>query len=398
MKLAQRASSIQPSATMALSARSKALKARGIEVVDFGLGEPDFDTPEAVKEAAVKAIQAGFTKYTAPGGVDDLKVAVIEKFRRDHNLSYEKDEVVISCGAKHSLYNLAQVLFERGDEVLIPAPYWVSYPDQIRLADASPVFIETLEKERFLLTKDRLASRITPRTKALILNSPSNPTGSAYGRKQLEELTEAVLENRLIVISDEIYESFVYDGFKPISFAAIRPEMKARTVVVNGVSKSYAMTGWRIGYAAGPKEIITAIETLQSQSTSNPNSIAQKAAIAALRGDSHFTQTMVAEFDQRRRYIVGRLNQIPGVTCSMPMGAFYAFPNIAALLHGQWKDRMLKTANDIAEYLLEEAGIAVVAGDAFGAHEYLRLSYATPLSTIERGLDRMAEAIARLQT
>jgi len=367
MKLAQRVSTVQPSATLALSAKAKALKVQGIEVIDFGLGEPDYDTPEPVKNAAIEALRAGFTKYTAPGGIDELKAAIAEKFQRDNNLRYEKNQIVVSCGAKHSLYNLAQVLFERGDEVLIPAPYWVSYPDQVRLNDATPVFIETQEQNRFLLTRQLLSSRITSRTKALILNTPSNPTGSAYTQKQLEELAEVILEKRLIVISDEIYEPFVYDQFKHVSIAALRPELKDRTIVVNGVSKSYAMTGWRIGYAAGPKEVISAIETVQSQSTSNPTSIAQKAAVAALRGGPEFTRTMVAEFDRRRRYIVDRLNRMPGVTCRLPTGAFYAFPNVTGLLQSRWKDRVLKTANDLAEYFLEEARIAVVAGDAFGA-------------------------------
>ena len=397
MKLAQRVSTVQPSATLALSAKAKALKVQGIEVIDFGLGEPDYDTPEPVKNAAIEALRAGFTKYTAPGGIDELKAAIAEKFQRDNNLRYEKNQIVVSCGAKHSLYNLAQVLFERGDEVLIPAPYWVSYPDQVRLNDATPVFIETQEQNRFLLTRQLLSSRITSRTKALILNTPSNPTGSAYTQKQLEELAEVILEKRLIVISDEIYEPFVYDQFKHVSIAALRPELKDRTIVVNGVSKSYAMTGWRIGYAAGPKEVISAIETVQSQSTSNPTSIAQKAAVAALRGGPEFTRTMVAEFDRRRRYIVDRLNRMPGVTCRLPTGAFYAFPNVTGLLQSRWKDRVLKTANDLAEYFLEEARIAVVAGDAFGAPGHLRISYATALPLIEKGMDRMAEAISKLK-
>jgi aspartate aminotransferase len=397
MKLAQRVSTVQPSATLALSAKAKALKAQGIEVIDFGLGEPDFDTPEPVKNAAIEALRAGFTKYTAPGGIDELKAAIADKFLRDNNLRYEKNQIVVSCGAKHSLYNLAQVLFERGDEVLIPAPYWVSYPDQVRLNDATPVFIETREEDRFLMTRQLLSSRITPKTKALILNTPSNPTGSAYTQKQLEELTEVILEKRLIVISDEIYEPFVYDQFKHVSIAALRPELKDRTIVVNGVSKSYAMTGWRIGYAAGPKEVISAIETVQSQSTSNPTSIAQKAAVAALRGSSEFTRTMVAEFDRRRRYIVDRLDRMPGVTCLLPTGAFYAFPNVTGILQSRWKDRVLKTANDLAEYFLEEARIAVVAGDPFGAPGHLRISYATALPLIEKGMDRMAEAISKLK-
>jgi len=397
MKLAQRVRSVQPSATLALSAKAKALKAQGVEVIDFGLGEPDFDTPEEVKNAAIDALRAGFTKYTAPGGIDELKAAVVDKLERDNHLRYEKNQVIVSCGAKHSLYNIAQALFERGDEVLIPAPYWVSYPDQIRLNDATPVFIETRPENQFLLTPELLSSRITPRTKALILNSPSNPTGSAYTQKQLEALSEVLIEKKLTVISDEIYEPFVYDGFEHVSIAAIHPELKNQTIVVNGVSKSHAMTGWRIGYAAGPREVITAMETIQSQSTSNPTSIAQKAAVAALRGGSRFTDMMVAEFDRRRRYMVKRLNQMTDVTCAMPMGAFYVFPDVAPLLKSRWKDRDLKSANDLSEYLLEEARIAVVSGDPFGAPGHLRISYATSLPLIERGMDRMAEAIGKLK-
>lgn len=397
MNLAKRVSSIRPSTTMALSARAKALRAQGIKVIDFGLGEPDFDTPDTVKNAAVEAIRAGFTKYTPPGGIDELKAAVVEKFKRDNQLQYEKNEVVISCGAKHTLYNLAQVLFEAGDEVIVPAPYWVSYPEQIRLNDATPVLIETREKDRFLLTSDGLKSRITPRTKALILNSPCNPTGSAYTRERLEDLAGFILEKNLIVISDEIYEPFIYDGLSHVSIVSVCPDLKKQAVIVNGVSKSHAMTGWRIGYAAGPREIIGAIETIQSQSTSNPSSIAQKAAVAALRGDSRFTQTMVAEFDRRRGYLVGRLNSISGISCPMPMGAFYAFPNVSALLRSRWNDRALDTSDGIADYLLEEARIAVVAGDAFGAPGHLRISYATPMENLERGMDQMAAAVAKLK-
>jgi aspartate aminotransferase len=396
MKLARRVSSVQPSATLALSAKAKTLKAKGLEVVDFGLGEPDFDTPDEVKNAAVEALRAGFTKYTAPGGIEDLKAAVVDKFQRDNDLRYEKDQVVVSCGAKHSLYNLAQVLFEAGDEVIIPAPYWVSYPDQVRINDAAPVFVETREENHFVLSREELASRCTPRTKALILNTPCNPTGSAYARKQLEGLADVVLEKDLIVISDEIYEPFVYEGFRHVSIASISPEVKARTIVVNGVSKSHAMTGWRIGYAAGPKDVIKAIETIQSQSTSNPTSIAQKAAVAALRSGPDFTRNMVSEFDRRRRVIVKRLNDIPGVSCAMPTGAFYAFPNVKGLLGRATKNRPLGTANELADFLLEEARIAVVSGDAFGAPGHLRISYATPMPLIEKGMDRMAEAVSKL--
>ena len=397
MKLAQRVSSLQPSATMALSARAKALRAQGIEIIDFGLGEPDFDTPAHVKKAAIEAIKAGFTKYTPPGGTDELKSAVMEKFKKDNGLQYEKNQVVVSSGAKHSLYNLAQVLFEEGDEVLIPSPYWVSYPVQIQLSDARPVIIETREEDHFLVTPEQLLQYITPRTRALILNSPSNPTGSAYNRQQLEKLAEVILEKNLIVISDEIYEPFVYDGFQHTSIASIHPELKNRTIVVNGVSKSHAMTGWRIGYAAGPKEVIKAIETVQSQSTSNPTSIAQKAAVAALQGDSTFTQSMVSEFNKRRRYLVDRLNQIPGINCVLPVGSFYAFPNIKGLLPAQGKGGRMETGTALADYFLEEARVAAVAGDAFGAPGHLRISYATSFDNIKSGMDQMAKAVEQLK-
>ncbi len=398
MKLAHRVSSIQPSATLALAARAKALSAQGTEVVDFGLGEPDFDTPEGVKDAAIRAIRAGFTKYTAPGGIEDLKAAVVEKLNRDNGLRYEKNQVVVSCGAKHTLFNLAQVLFESGDEVLIPSPYWVSYPAQIRLAGATPIIIDTDEEDGFLLSPDLLIRHITPRTKALILNSPCNPTGSVYPRKRLEKLASIILEKKLLVISDEIYEPFVYDEARHISLASIDPAVAELTVVVNGVSKSHAMTGWRIGYAAGPRPIIAAVETVQSQSTSNPTSISQKAAIAALRGDSRFTKSMVAQYDQRRRALADRLNKIPGLSCALPQGAFYAFPNIAGLLGRRWENGLLKTADDLTGYLLDKGHIAVVGGDAFGAPRHIRISYATPLDRIELGMDRMAEAIAQLKT
>ena len=304
MKLAERVSKLRPSATHQMSVKAKQLQAQGIDVIDFGLGEPDFETPREIKRAAIAAIRQGFTKYTSPSGTDELKLAVVEKFRRENGLEYEKDQVVISCGAKHSLYTLAQVLFDPGDEVLIPAPYWVSYPDQVLLNGAVPVIIPTSEANGFRLTLDILREYITPRTKALILNSPCNPTGSAYEKKYLEEIAQGVLERDLLVISDEIYERIVYNGFKHVSFASLGREVKERTIVVNGVSKTFAMTGWRIGYAAGPKQIISAMANLQSQSTSNPCSISQKAAVAALNQPSQETTKMLREFEKRRAYLL----------------------------------------------------------------------------------------------
>jgi len=396
MKLATRVGRIQPSPTMAMAARAKALAAQGIEVVDFGVGEPDFDTPDPIKDAAIEAIRSGFTKYTAPSGTEELKRAIAARLEQDDGLRYQPSQIVVSCGAKHTLYNLAQALFEAGDEVLIPAPYWVSYPDQVVLNDATPVFIRTRAEDGFVLDPHALDAAITPRTKALILNSPSNPTGAAYTRAQLERLAEVVLRHDLVVISDEIYGRIVYDGFRHISIASLSADIAARTIVVNGVSKSYAMTGWRIGYAAGPAPIMSAVATVQSQSTSNPTSISQKAAVAALTGPQHSIDAMVTAFAGRRDEMVDRLAAIPGVSCFRPQGAFYAFPAVAAYYGKRHGSRVIHDSNDLATYLLDEAHVAVVAGAAFGEDRHIRLSYATSIDHIRRGLDRMAIALSKL--
>ena len=396
MGIAKRAQSIKPSPTLATAAKAKAMKAQGIDVVDFGVGEPDFDTPENVKQAGIKAIQSGFTKYTPAGGTDELKEAVIEKFKRDNNLTYEKSQILISCGAKHSLYNIAEALFDPGDEVIIPSPYWVSYPDQVLLNDATPVIVETTEAEGFKLSAQKLEKAITKKTKALVLNSPSNPTGLAYDRKTLEEIAAIAVKHGIYVISDEIYEKLLYDGFTHFSIASLNPEIKGLTIVVNGVSKSHAMTGWRIGYAAGPKEVMTAMANIQSQSTSNPCSISQKAALEALQGPQDFIKTMNVEFDKRRKYMVERLNRIPGISCLMPVGAFYAFPNVAGLYGKSIQGKTIKNSSDFASYLLEEAKVALVSGDAFGADPYIRLSYATSMENIQKGLDRIEKAVSAL--
>ncbi len=397
MGIAKRAQAIKPSPTLATAAKAKAMKAQGIDVVDFGVGEPDFDTPENVKQAGIRAVQSGFTKYTPAGGTDELKEAVIEKFKRDNNLTYEKSQILISCGAKHSLYNIAEALFDPGDEVIIPSPYWVSYPDQVLLNDATPVIVETTEAEGFRLSSQKLEKAITKKTKALVLNSPSNPTGLAYDRKTLEELAAIAVKHRIYVISDEIYEKLLYDGFTHVSIASLNQEIKGLTIVVNGVSKSHAMTGWRIGYAAGPKDVITAMANIQSQSTSNPCSISQKAALEALRGPQDFIGTMNVEFDKRRKYMVERLNRIQGISCLLPVGAFYAFPNVAKLYGKSIQGKTIKNSSDLATYLLEEAKVALVSGDAFGADRYLRLSYATSMENIQKGLDRIEKAVAALR-
>jgi aspartate aminotransferase len=396
MKLAQRVGRISPSPTLRITAEAKAMAARGVDVIDFASGEPDLDTPLPVKNAGIAAIRNGFTKYTAAGGIDELKQAVIDKLRRDQGLSYDKSQVLISCGAKHSLYNLAQAFIEAGDEVIIPAPYWVSYPDQVLLNDGTPVLVPTEEATGFQLTGALLERHVTPRTKAVIVNSPGNPTGAAYDRQTLEGIAEVALRHELLIISDEIYEKLLYDGLTHVSIASLRPEVQARTVVVNGVSKAYSMTGWRIGYAAGPKDLIAAMTTVQSQSTSNPTSISQKAAVAALNEGDAFSKEMVAEFDQRRRYMVERLNKITGVQCAMPKGAFYAFPHIGRLIGRRSPDGPLASATALAGYLLKEARTALVPGEAFGAPEYLRFSYATGMRNIVAGLERIDDAIRRL--
>lgn len=397
MKLAKRALSIKPSPTLAIDAKAKSMKAAGVDVINFGAGEPDFDTPDNIKDAAIKAIRNGFTKYTPVGGIDELKTAIIEKFKKDNNITYEKKEVIVSCGAKHSLYNIAEALFDTGDEIIIPAPYWVSYPDQVLLNDAVPVIVKTKEKDSFKITPQLLESSITKKTKALILNSPSNPTGLAYDRKSLEAIAEIALNHDFFIISDEIYEKLTYDDFLHLSIASLSDDIKQRTIVVNGLSKSHAMTGWRIGFSAGPEKIIEAMTKIQSQSTSNPTSIAQKAAVEALTGPQDFTSEMVSEFDRRRVYIIERLNKIKGISCAMPLGAFYAFPNISSYFGKYAKNKLINSSFDISSHLLDEAKVAVVPGGAFGDDRYIRLSYANSLDNIQKGLDRIENTLLNLR-
>ena len=394
--LSDRAEKIKLSPTLAIDAKIKTMNAAGVDIVSFGAGEPDFDTPDNIKEAAIKAIRDGFTKYTPVGGVDPLKDAIIGKFKKDNNLNYTRDEIIVSCGAKHSLYNIGRALFGPGDEVLIPSPYWVSYPDQVVLNDAIPVFVKTYESDSFMVRPEAIESHTTKKTKALILNSPSNPTGLTYNKKSLERIAEIVLEHNLYVISDEIYEKLTYDGFKHISIASVDDEIKARTIVVNGLSKSYAMTGWRIGFAAGPKEIIKAMTNIQSQSTSNPTSIAQKAAIEALEGPQDFIDIMLAEFDRRRRLLISELNSIPGMSCLTPTGAFYTFPNTSRLYGGSIKSKTISSSSDLALYLLEEARVALAPGEAFGDDDHIRLSYAASIDNIKKGVNRIKEVVGKL--
>src|SRR5215210_3143694 len=398
MKLAARVSRITPSPTLAMTATAKAMAAQGLDVVDFSSGEPDFDTPEPVKAAAEAAIRAGFTKYTPSSGIDELRQAIIDKLQTEQGLRYEKAQVLVSCGAKHSLYNVAEAPQEDGDEIIIPTPYWVSYADQALLNDATPVLLPTSERDGYAIHAEALQERVTPRTKAIIVNSPCNPTGATYDRKTLEAIATIALRHKILIISDEIYEKVLYDDARHISIATLSPEVAAQTVVINGVSKAYAMTGWRIGYAAGPKDLLTAMANIQSQSTSNPCSISQKAAVAALKLGGPFTENMVVEFDRRRKVMIEHLNRIPGVTCRMPGGSFYAFPNIRGVLGRRGPNGLIQTPHELAQHLLHDAHVAVVPGEPFGSLEHIRLSYATSMATITRGLDRIAAAVEKLSS
>ncbi len=395
MKLSRRATEVEESITLAISEKAAKLRAQGIDVVSFSAGEPDFDTPEHIKRAAVEALQKGYTKYLPATGLPALRKAVAKKFEQDNGLRYDPSQVVVSCGAKHSLYNVMQAVLEEGDEAIIPSPYWVSYPAMVKCTGARPVVVETREADDFKLRPEDLRRAVTPRSRLLIFCSPSNPTGTVYSAGELRALADVILETDLIVISDEIYEKLCY-GVPFASMAAARPEMIDRAVVVNGASKAYAMTGWRIGYAAGPAEIMAAAGRMQSQSTSNATSIAQYAALAALEGDQACVETMRAEYARRRDFIVGRLRAIPGVTCSEPRGAFYVFPRFSGLYGRSHQGRPLSGSAAFAEALLEKAHIAVVPGSGFGSDGHLRLSYATSMEKIREGLDRLERFVGEL--
>lgn len=396
MELSLRARKISPSPTLAIDARAKELAAAGEKIINFGVGEPDFDTPEHIKAAAAEAMARGMTRYTPVPGTLELRQAICEKLLRDNGLQYSPAEVVVSCGAKHSLYNALQVLVDAGDEVIVPAPYWVSYVEQVKLAGAEPVIVATRPENDFKLTPEELKAALTPRTRLLILNSPCNPTGSVYTEAELKALASVAVEANIWVLSDEIYEKLVYDGAEHVSIASLGPEIKARTVVVNGVSKAYAMTGWRIGYAAAPAPVAKAMADLQSHSTSNPTSIAQAAAVAALRGPQDPVVAMVEAFAARRRYILERLAALPGVRCRKPAGAFYVFPDVSAYFGRSYKGKIVTCATDLAVLLLEEARVAVVPGAAFGDDRFLRFSYATSLENIAAGMDRVTAVLQSL--
>ena len=398
MKLAGRVKKIKPSPTLAITSKAKAMKAQGIDVVGFGAGEPDFDTPNHIKDAAKSALDAGYTKYTPVPGTPELKDAVIAKLKRDNGLEYKRENIIVSLGAKHSIYNVAQAFFDKGDEIVIPAPYWVSYPDIALLANATPVIVETSQKNGFRMTAAQLDKAITPKTKCVILNSPSNPTGSAYSKDDLAKLAKVIVKRDVTVLSDEIYEKLVYDGFQFVSIASLGEEIKKRTIVVNGLSKAFSMTGWRIGYVAADKDLVAAMNNIQSQSTSNPVSFCDKAAIAALNGPQEFMKEWVAEFDRRRHYIVDRLNGIPGISCLLPQGAFYVFPNFSKVYGKKTSTgKTITNSSELAAYFLEEHKTATVPGVAFGEDACQRLSYAMSMANIVKGIDRIEAAVKALK-
>jgi len=397
MKLSERMSQIQPSPTLAINTKAKTLRAAGVDVISFGVGEPDFDTPEHICLAAVDAIKDGFTRYTPVGGIDELKDAIIIDFQRNYGLSYGREEIVVSCGGKHSLYNLAQVLFDPGDEILIPAPYWVSYPDIVRLADAVPVIVPTYEEDQFKLRPEVLEEAITAKSKGLILNSPSNPTGSTYTREELEKLAPIVLQHGLTVISDDIYYRILFQGQPWVNLSMVGDDLRKQTIIVNGVSKTYAMTGWRIGYLAGPAEVVAAVTKIQSQSTSNPNSIAQKAAVAALTGPQHCVDEMVAAFEKRCDHMTSRLESLPGVRVIRPTGTFYIFANFSSYYGRAYDNQVIGGSLDLSAYLMDKVHLAVVPGVAFGEDSCLRFSFAISMEQIDQGMDRLGEALTALR-
>ena len=382
MQLSSRATSLTPSLSLSVDSKAKAMKAEGIDVCSFGAGEPDFDTPDHIKAAAMASLETGFTKYTPSSGIPELRQAIAEKFQRDNGLEYKPSQIIVSCGAKHSCYNAILATCQPGDEVVIPAPYWLSYPEMVRLTGAEPVFVQAKEENGWKLTPEEFENAMTPRTKMIILNSPNNPTGAVYSREELEGIAAVAAEEEILILSDEIYEKLLYDDAKHVSPASLGPGFYELTVTVNGFSKSYAMTGWRLGYLGAPEPIAKAVDSIQSHVTSNPGSFAQKGALAALKGDQQPVEDMREEFNLRREYMVERLSKIASVSLVRPNGAFYILVNIS---------KFGLTSQNFADRLLSKSNIAVVPGIAFGDDRTIRFSYATSLDVIKRGMDRFEE-------
>jgi aspartate aminotransferase len=396
MKLSKLARTLKPSATLAITAKAKELRSKGIDIIGFGAGEPDFDTPENIKLAAKESIDAGFTKYTAAGGILELKEAIRDRILDDYKIEYKNNEILVGSGAKHVLYNLFNVLVDEGDEVLIPAPYWVSYPEQVKISGGTPIILNTSQEDGFKITKEQIKSKCTDKTKILVLNYPSNPTGSTYTKDELLEIADAAKEKNLIVLSDEIYDKIIYSGEQHVSFPQLSQDAKERTILVNGVSKTYSMTGWRIGYAAGNSSVISAMNNLSGQSTSNPTSISQKAAIEAFSGNQDKVGEMLVEFGTRKDYISSFLNNIIGVKCYVPMGAFYVFPDISYYFGKKFRGKTISNSIELTDFLLDEGKVAVVPGIEFGSDNHIRISYATSMKDIIEGTKRIKESLEKL--
>lgn len=395
MTISERVKNINPSQTLAITAQALKMKREGKKVISFAAGEPDFDTPENIREEAISAIREGFSHYTASSGIIELKEAVIEKLKKDNRVEYKPSEIIISTGAKQCLFNTILTICDPGDEVLLPTPCWVSYTEQIKFAGAVPIFINTYQEEDFKLSASQVEEKITSRTKLLILNSPNNPTGAVYEPEELKRIAQLLTKYNIYCICDEIYEKLIYDNAKHLSMASLSDEIKERIITINGVSKSYAMTGWRIGYAAGPEEIIKGMSKIQGHSTSNPNSIAQKASVEALNGKQDAIEEMRKAFDERRKYMVKRLNEIEGISCLTPAGAFYAFPNVSKILERgiEYNGKKISNSFDLSNFILKEAEVALIPGSAFEAEGYLRLSYAASLEDIKEGSDRLEKIL-----
>jgi aspartate aminotransferase len=392
IKLSSRVQRVKPSPTLAVTALAARLRSEGKDVIGLGAGEPDFDTPEAIKQAAIAAIKAGKTKYTPVDGTPELKQAIIDKFKRDNDLDYQADQILVSCGGKQSFYNLCQALLDPDDEVIIPAPYWVSYPDMVLLADGNPVILSAGQDQGFKILPEQLEATITDRTRLFVINSPSNPTGVAYSKEELAALAEVLLRHpQVLIATDDMYEHILFGGRPFVNILNACPELYDRTIVLNGVSKAYSMTGWRIGYAGGPVQLIKAMKKIQSQSTSNPTSISQAASVEALNGDQGCISEMLTAFEQRHAYVVERLNAIEGIECLPSDGTFYSFPNVTGVLD------KLGLANDteFSEYLLNEVGVALVPGSAFGLPGHIRLSFSTSMENLEKALDRIAMSVKK---
>ena len=394
--LSEKAKNVTPSPTLAISAKAKEMKSRGIDVIGFGAGEPDFDTPEHIKEKAISEIKNGFTKYTPAAGIPELKEEIAKKLKRDNDLDYSSEQIVVSNGAKHAILNACSVLLNPGDEVLVLVPYWVSYPELVKLGGGSPVIVETSESNNFKATVEDLKRYLSSNTKALILNSPSNPSGQTYSEEELKEIGEFVLENDLYIISDEIYEYIIYDDNLHVSIASFNEELKEKTIVINGVSKSHSMTGWRIGYTASNLELAKGMGAMQSHATSNPCSISQMAALEAIRGPKDCVYEMVSEFDKRRNFMLQRVEEIPYLSTLYPQGAFYLFISIKETEGMTYQGNAIEDSQDFAKHLLDSKKVAVVPGDGFGAKDYIRVSYATSMENIENGFKRIEEFVKEL--